>query len=129
MKINKKIFFLFTLCLLCQGCIKNEEEDKNESGSIVEFDENATKDVLMDTLDVSGGMHLSERTDAVIDVLQKAGVKGAVSAENVEQERFPISIQIESEDGRRYEIGMKENVSVEAIKDLETSKYIYAVTR
>lgn len=125
----KKIVFLIAICLLFAGCGYNEKTIGKEESMRSQFDEKTAKKVLMNTLEANEVTHLNERIDAIIDVLQKAGVKGVVSAESVEQERFPVSIQIVSEEGKKYEVGMKKNLSVEAIKDLETSEYIYMVIR
>ena len=69
------------------------------------------------------------RIEGILSIFGQVGITEVESAEVIQQERFPVALKIVCEDSREYEVGLKKNLSVEAVKDLQTSEYIYAVSR
>ena len=117
---------------MCVGCNKNQEINtaETETGDMTsEFNYEQTQQVIEKAFEEAEIEYEKVGIEGILSIFGQVGITEVESADVIQQERFPVALKIVCEDSREYEVGLKKNLSVEAVKDLQTSEYIYAVAR
>ena len=127
-----RILCIFVLSIMCVGCNKNQEINTAETemdDMNSEFNYEQTQRVIEKAFEEAEIEYEKIRIEGILSIFGQVGITEVESADVIQQERFPVALKIVCEDSREYEVGLKKNLSVEAVKDLQTSEYIYAVSR
>jgi len=104
-----------------------EKTEANEEEADMNFDYENSFQVIQKSLNCDD----PEDVEIILDTLERAKVKGALSGEIKADDSLwaPVVLEIESEDNKIYRIYMNQIYNVEGIQDMDTGKYIYRVIK